>query len=230
MTTYATFIQFKHLRSLKGVFAICLAAALSAACWFVGMPAAEAVEITPAQMIQSKLPQTKTLVSASKSEVLAAVCAAIRKWQEESPQIVRTAAGARREFASDIVKEGLHCLSSHGNCDLIGQTVAAGISVNPEQASNIIDLAVEIAPNCRGAIETAGTPSEGPETATTSLTNLNPPPGSPGNSAVTGNTNSVTICDNGQNVQIARDQESSYLASHPGSRTGACQATPGVNK
>jgi hypothetical protein len=198
------------------------------------VPGLNGKEVTPAEMIQSKLPKTKTLGDATKSEVLSAVCAAVTSWPNEAPQIVRTAAGARKEISSDIIDKSIRCLRPDPkdgtlNCDLVGQTVAAGISADPDKASNIIDVATQLAPACRDAIESAGTPAEGP--VGNGPSNLNPPPGSLGGGADADPLKkTVTICDNGQNVQISGPKTQGYLGSHPGSRLGACQATPGINR
>jgi hypothetical protein len=191
-------------------------------------------EVTPAEMIQSKLPKIKTIGDATRSEVLSAVCAAVTNWPNEAPQIVRTAAGARKEISGDIIDKSIRCLRPDPkdgslNCDLVGKTVAAGISADPEKASNIIDVATQLAPACRDAIEAADPPTEGP--GGTGPSNINPPPGSIGGGADADPLKSkVTVCDNGQNVQISAVKTQGYLGSHPGSRLGACQASPGLNR
>src|ERR1700694_4648540 len=50
------------------------------------VPGLNGKEVTPAEMIQSKLPKTKSLGDATKSEVLSAVCAAVTNWSNEAPQ------------------------------------------------------------------------------------------------------------------------------------------------
>jgi FecR protein len=141
---------------LKPAFVLLGGLALGFAFWTTTAPVAKAREMTPAEMIQSKLPPAKTLVTASKPEVLFAVCGAIREWTNDAPQIVRTAAEARKESARDIVATGIRCLGDHPDCKLAGGIVGAGLAVNPAAASNIIDLALQLASDCRGAIEIAG--------------------------------------------------------------------------
>ncbi len=219
---------------------VCPGCALALFFWAATAPQVGANEITPAEMIQSKLPQNKTLATASKSEVLSAICGAVRKWQNDVPQIVRTAAGARREIAVDIVKTGIRCLDPESDaksvavdpdCDLVGQTVAVGLAVDPEHASNIMELALQLVPDCRGAIETVGTPAEGPADIANGPTNINPIPGSAGGAGGFDPQQSrIVICDNGQNVQISTSRKNAYLGSHPGARLGVCQASPDVNR
>jgi hypothetical protein len=226
----------EHFGFFKLALALFVGLALSFPFWAATAPVAKAgpEEISPAEMIQSNLPQNKTLATATKPEVLSAVCGAVRKWQNDAPQIVRTAAAARKEFAADIVVETIRSLRALKalDRDLVGQIVAAGLSANPEAASNIIDLAVQAAPDLREAIEAAGTPAEGPGGLADGPTNQNPPPGSIGGGAggFDPEERNVTICDNGQNVQVPTSKEEAYLHSHPGSRLGACQVTPGVNR
>ncbi len=224
----------EHFGFFKPALVLFVGLALGFAFWAATTPVAKAKEISPAEMIQSKLPPNKTLATATKPEVLSAVCGAARKWQNDAPQIVRTAADARKEFAADIVVETIRSLRALKalDRDLVGQIVAAGLSANPDAASNIIDLAVQAAPDFREAIETAGTPAEGPGGLADGPTNQNPPPGSIGGGAggFDPEERKVTICDNGQNVQVPASKEEAYLHSHAGSRPGACQATPGVNR
>jgi len=68
---------------LKPAFVLLVGLALGFAFWTTTAPVAKAREMTPAEMIQSKLPPAKTLVTASKPEVLFAVCGAIREWTNE---------------------------------------------------------------------------------------------------------------------------------------------------
>ena len=219
--------------TLKSLLIISSALAIAV---YVGSVAASGTsQITPAEMIQTKLPRDKTLVTATRSEALSAICAAIRKWPNEAPQIVRTAAGARKEMTTDILKESIECLRGDAkegpaSCDLIGKTVAAAISADGEDASKITELALQQAPDCAEGIESAMTPGEGPN-AGADPPNLNPPPGSL--SGIAGNIDqrkTVTVCDNGINVQLSPSNEESFLTTHPGSRAGACQATAAVNK
>jgi hypothetical protein len=62
--------------------------------------------MTPAEMIQSKLPPTRTLAAASKPEVLFATYGATREWTNDAPKIVRSSAEARKQFAGGIVATG----------------------------------------------------------------------------------------------------------------------------
>jgi hypothetical protein len=71
----ASFLS-RHSFSLVGL-------ALGFAFWTMTAPVAKAREMMPVEMIQSKLPSAKTLVTASKPEVLFAVCGAIREWTNE---------------------------------------------------------------------------------------------------------------------------------------------------
>ena len=216
---------------LRPAFVLLVGLALGFAFWTTTAPVAKGREMTPAEMIQSKLPSAKTLVTASKPEVLSAVCGAIREWKNDAPQIVRTAAEARKEFAGDIVATGIRCLGDHPDCELAGEIVGAGLAANPAAASNIIDLALQLAPDCRGAIEVAAGPAEGPVNVLNGPANINPPPGSVlgGGGGFTPEEAAVTICDHGQNVQLPASRADAYLRSHRGSVRGVCQVTPDKN-
>ena len=216
---------------LRPAFVLLVGLALGFAFWTTTAPVAKAREMTPAEMIQSKLPSAKTLVTASKPEVLLAVCGAIREWKNDAPQIVRAAAEARKGFAGDIVATGIRCLGDHPDCELVGEIVGAGLAANPAAASSIIDLALQLAPDCRGAIEVAAGPAEGPVNVLNGPANINPPPGSVlgGGGGFTPEEAAVTICDHGQNVQLPASRADAYLRSHRGSVRGVCQVTPDKN-
>jgi hypothetical protein len=206
---------------------------LAASFWLASGPLVNAAaQMTPAEMIQAKLPAPKTLANAEKPEVLSAVCGAVRNWKKDAPQIVRTAAGARKEIAGDIVAEGIRCLGDRPNCDLVGQIVSAGLSANADAAAIIVEAALQLAPGCRSAIEHI-TGGEGEGGFTNPPSNQNAPPGSSGASGSAGlGQTKCTICHNPNNyheIEIPCDQSDKFLADHPGDYRGPCQATPPAN-
>ena len=82
---------------------------LAAGFWVALLPAALAREATAADMIADQLPGKKTLKSASNSEFLGAVCAAVRKRRTAAAAITQAAVTARRESAGDIVGAVMRC-------------------------------------------------------------------------------------------------------------------------
>ncbi len=234
--------------SLRTAFVFLVALALAATFWMATAPVAVAVQMTPKQMIEVELPQGKVLMMAKKPELAAAVCAAIKRNREAGPQIVRTAVTARPEWTKRIVETAIHCLGSE-DCDAVAEIVSVGMTTDPDEASDLIDLALKLAPDCHGAIDAAGRsdgktvlndgktvlpPGEGPaETGnyTNPPTNQNPPPGSiGGGGGFNPQDNRVTVCNNGTEVRIRASNLAKYLSKHPGAHLGACGVTPRTNR
>jgi hypothetical protein len=183
--------------------------------------------MTPTEIVESQLPAPKTLAKATKSEIFSAVCAAVKRFKKDAPQIVEVAITARKELAVEMVENVIHCLQKP-DCGLIQDLVSAAITANPEAASEIADAALGATPNCADSIQQAGIrpPGEGPAE---DPTNQNPPPGSIGG-GVDPQEATVLICDNGTQVNIAASQVQSYLQSHQGAFVGNCQLTPDTNR
>lgn len=209
---------------LRSTLVLLIGLALGLAFWVATAPVAKAKEITPTEMIQSKLPSTKTLVTAAKPEVLSAVCGAVRKWRNDAAQIVRTAAGARKEFAGPIVAEAIRCLREHPDCNITGQVVAAGLAADPEASATIMEQALELAPDCRAQIEQAAGGGEGEGATATQSSNENPPPGTLGAGA---GHQACVVCHNIQHNPQTLTIDCNALPAHlaHGDTEGPCQAT-----
>src|ERR1700716_2024698 len=89
--------------ALKTGLSLLIGIALASGLWFASSPKTQAAPGTPAEMIQSQLPAGKTITTATRAELLDAVCKSVKKWQSETGLIVRTAAGARRELRNEIL-------------------------------------------------------------------------------------------------------------------------------
>lgn len=77
-------------------------------------------------LIESKLPRNGTLQSASKRDLLAATCAAMKHWPQVAAQIVGAAVRARKEFAPEIVRAVVACgRPSDRECILTAAIAAA---------------------------------------------------------------------------------------------------------
>ena len=216
---------------IKTVVVLFIGLVLGVAFWTATAPVAKAArEMTPAEMIQSKLPPLKTLGTAAKPEVLSAVCGAVRKWKTDSAQIVRTAVGARKEFAGDIVAEGIRCLGEQPDCNLTGQIVSAGLATHPEGAANIVELALQASPDCREAIEGAAGSGEGDTGTAAQSSNQNAPPGTLGAGAGGGHQECV-VCHNQQHNPITLTIDCNALQAHldHGDSQGPCQVTQPTN-
>ena len=215
------------LSALKTPALLAVSLSLGAAFWMASLPIALAATVTPAEMIQVNLPHSTNLASAPKDEMLSAVCKAISKNQKEAPDIVRTAAGARKEFTADILKTAVHCLhddKGDPDCELARSTLQGAIAVDAEQASSLTELFIGLTPTC---IES---PEEGPNAGGNNASNINGAPGSAGASGGGGNANTRAVCHNNHSIQVARSELAHYLQQHPGDTPGACEATPNANR
>jgi hypothetical protein len=218
---------------LKTAAIFSLSVALGAGFWMASAPMARAAStstlMTPAEMIQSNLPRSMSLANASKARVLSAVCKAVGKYEKDTPQIVRTAAGARKDLTSDIVSTAVRCLRGDGkdgaiDCGLVRSALNEAIAVNGEQAASLTELVATLAPSCLDS------PGEGPgEGAFTNPPgNINPAPGLTGGGGRSQDT--CTVCHNNSEIQVACSELASYLRGHPGDTAGACQASVNVNR
>lgn len=208
---------------LKSVLSVIAIAGLATSFWIASAPLAHAAKMTPGEMIQASLPAKLTLASAPKADVLSAVCNAITKYKDDAPQIVRTAAGARKELSGDIVTQAVHCSRDDKgiDCEISRRILHAVTEADPDNAARLTEIVVALAPDCG-----LDTPGEGPGNFGNVVNNINPPPGSSGGG---GTQNSCQVCHNGQQMTVACDSLQTYLREHPGDTAGNCQTTPDQN-
>jgi hypothetical protein len=214
---------------LKTGLALVVGVALGSAFWMASTPMAHGqIKLTPVEMIQAKLPQGKTIATATDTQLLNAVCKAVKQWPKEAPLIVRTAAGARKSIRTDILCMAIRCLRENHqlDCTWVLDIVREWINADPKLANQLTEVISNCSPECRDALQgLAGGAGEG--AFANPPANLNPPPGSTGGG---GAENICIVCHNGQNIQISCSDLDRYLASHPGDTAGACQVTPATNQ
>lgn len=217
--------------ALRSAFVFLIGVALASTFSVATVPIAQAADMTPTQMIQSQLPQGKTIANATKTEFLSAVCAAVKKFREVAPAITKAAINAHPEWRRELLRTVITCLGTD-DCDLIAAAVAAAVQVFPDDANGLIELAIQLVPNCRDAIGQlpggggAGIFTEPPM-------NQNPPPGTIGGGGGGGfnpEDTRVTVCDNAVNVIVLASQLAAYLTAHPGASVGTCVVTPVTNQ
>ena len=214
---------------LKTALVLAVGVALGSAFWMASTPMAHGqAKLTPVEMIQSKLPQGKTIATASDTELLDAVCKSVKQWPAEASFIVRTAAGARKSIRADLLCMAIRCLREKHqmDCTWVVEIVRAWIKAEPKLANQLTELIANCSPECRDALQALGE-GEGGGAFAAPPSNVNPPPGSSGGGA---SENVCIVCHNGENIQISCADVESYLASHPGDTAGACQATPSTNQ
>jgi hypothetical protein len=228
--------------ALRNLMVLAIALVLGLGLWLAAAPVAKAArDMTAMEMLQSKLPRDKTLTSASKTEMLDAVCGAVAKWRAHSPQIVRTAVTARHEFAGDIVTIAVRCLRDEKEgplaCDRIMEIYRFAVDGDPDGQAVILESFLMMAPDCRGSFaegkQVISPPAEGPADIgefTNTPTNINPPSGAIGGGGFNPTTNQCVVCHNAHDIQVPCNQVDKYLKNHAGDFAGACQPTPVTNR
>jgi len=192
----------------------------SGAFWAASLSIANAATTTPAEMIQSQLPHSTTIGTASNNDVLSAVGRAVARHQNDAPDIVRTAAGARKDLTADILRAAIHSIHDDKgkDCELARAILQQAIAADAEHAAALTELWVSLTPLC------VESPEEGPAT----VGNINGPPGSIGGGNPGGDT--CTVCHNNQTIQVPCTGLKTYLHGHPGDTAGGCEASPVTNR
>jgi hypothetical protein len=213
---------------LRTTFTLLLGMALGSGFWLATLPMAKAAaQMTPAEMIQSKLPTGKTIATATDAELMEGVCKSIRQWPKEAPLIVRTAAGAKKNLRSDILCMAVRCAREKHvvDCSWITDILRDWIKEDPSDANRLTEMGLQCAPDCRDALQ-ASLGQQGEGSFANPPSNINAPPGSVGGGA---GGNVCIVCHNGTEVQIGCADVSNYLSSHPGDTAGPCGTTPITN-
>ena len=204
---------------------------MAAGFWMALPPTVLARELTAAQMIADQLPGRITLKSATKSEFLGAVCAAVRKQRGAAAAITQAAVLARRESAGDILGAVLRC-GGKASCELVGSIVAAATAAEGDPA-NIADAAMAKAPNCAETIRDASRSGAkasdraqvevAPEQVPLIGTSNGPDEGFDPHEQLN------LVCDNGTQRAVRASQLNDFLRSNPGSFIGVCQTPSKTN-
>ena len=208
--------------TLKTTLAALVTVMFASSLWIASLPAAS---MTPAEMIQSKLPPNTTIATATDAQLLQGVCAAVKQWPKDARLIVRTAAGARKSIRADILCMAIRCMRERGSfdCAWVLDIVREWIKEEPGLANQLTEAVSQCAPECREALQNL-TLGEG--SFTNPPNNINAPPGSVGGG---GGGNVCLVCHNGTEIQIACSDLDNYLKTHPGDHAGPCVPTPVTN-
>ena len=176
-----------------------IALALGFGFWTALTPVAKAQQMSATEMIESKLPHGKTMLTATKSELLSAVCGAVKQWPDAARQIVKAGIDAKRPWARDIVQTATRCARGDGKalpCEAIAAILNAAVAADPEDASGITEMVIRLYPDCRNDFK--GGPPLPPEgTFINPPIDVNPPPGSVGGGA--GEVARCVVCHNDNN-------------------------------
>ena len=172
------------------------------------------------------------MTNATKTEFLAAVCAAVRKNRSSAAAIAPAAVSARREDVGEVVGTVLRC-SAKSDCKLAGEVVTAAVFAEAAAATAIADAAIATAPDCADTIQDAARrAASGPDNRADSNAvgpdNQSPLPGSSAgvSEGFDPYERLILVCGNGTQRTVRESQLDGYLASHPGSFVGPCPPTP----
>ncbi len=212
----------RSARIVKATSMLLISLALGTAFWVASTPVAQAEEMSPTKMIESQLPSGKTTASANESEYLAAVGGAVRKYRSSAPQIVHAAVIAHPAWKKNILRAAFRNLGTE-DCRLLNAVLHAAIASDGSDASELTDLAIELAPNCASAFPHAagGGGTEGEGNFGNPPGNVNPPPGSIGGGG--GQSNLVAVCHNGHTIFVAPPAVEAHLRH--GDTVGPCVVT-----
>jgi len=211
---------------------LCGVLLLAAGFWMALLPTVLARELTAAQMIADQLPGGITLKSATKSEFLGAVCAAVRKRRSAVAAITQAAVMARRESAGEVVEAVLRC-NGKSNCELVGSIVAAATTAEGDP-KNIADAAIAKAADCAESIREASR-------RVTKASDHAEAEAAPQQSPLIGTSNGPDegfdpheqlnlVCDEGTQRAVRASQLDDFLRSNPGSFFGVCQPPAKTNQ
>lgn len=203
---------------------------LATSLWIVSLPIVQAAQMTPAELIQSKLPGNNSIADASDAQLLDAVYKSVQQTPKEAALIVRTAAGVRKALRSSLLCRAVQAQrDKHAlNCTWVANTLRAWIKSDPKNAGPLTESAAQCAKECSETLEMNPPNTEGQ--FDTPPNNINPPPGLGGGSNGGGSAeNQCMVCRNGKDMQIGCPAVDSFLRTHPGTTRGPCQATPTTN-
>ncbi len=209
---------------------------LGTALWVVTTPVAEAQGADAQQMLQSNLPPNTTIAKANKGQLVSAVGAAVKNSARNIGQIVRIAAQARKGDVEDIVAAAIRALGRNPDCRLVAQAVDAGMDANPDRASQIVELALRLAPNCGSEIQRidrggdAGA-EQGEGNFGNAPGNQNPPPGSisGGGGSQAGRCQVCHTSGNGKRQTLTISCNAVPAHIRHGDTEGPCPVTPTQN-
>ena len=212
---------------LRATFIFALSVTLGFILWMASLPVAQAAPVTPAEMIQSKLPPNKTIASATDAQLLSAVCKAVKQRPKEAALIVRTAAGARKTLKSDLLCMAVRCIREKNDldCSWVSEILRDWIKAEPNEASRLTELVLQCAPECRDLVPSRPPVDEG--NFVNPPSNINMFPGSVGGGA---GGNVCLACHNNREVQVACSDLDNFVNNHPGATAGPCQVTPSANR
>lgn len=218
-------------RLLRTMAVLLIGLGLGLAFWTATAPVVQAQDPSAnfVRSVEQELPEGSTMASASKQQLVDALCAAIRKRPQSAPQLARVAAAARPEWNKDIMRAAFRC-APEGNCALLGRIYRAMVDANPDDASELNALAVRLAPDCASSFGGEPGEDEGEGAFGGGPGNQNPPPGSiGGGGAGQGGRCQVCHVEGGTRRTLTVSCNAVPLHLGHGDTEGPCPVTPTQN-
>jgi len=221
----------KNASLWKATLVFCLTISLASAFWAASAPIVQAAQMTPAELIQSRLPSNKTLTDASDGQLLEAVYQAVKQSPKDARLIVRTASGARKPLRPNILCTAVRAQRERHslNCTWVANVLREWIKADPADANRLTEATAQCAEECSETLQMGPHEPEGEGNFVTPPSNVNPAPGLGGGGGVASSGNTCTVCRNGHDMQIGCPAVAEFLRTHPGSTAGPCQITPVTN-
>ncbi|MEY2537532.1 MAG: hypothetical protein QOG67_1272 [Verrucomicrobiota bacterium] len=219
-------VRASFLRLVLTLFMTC---ALASSFWVASLPIAQAAQMTPAEMIQTRLPAETTIASASDGQLLEAVYKSVKQFPKDAGLIVRTASGGHKPLRPDLLCTAVRAQRERHalNCTWVANILREWIKAEPRDANQLTEAVALCAEECRGTLEMNQSGEEGEGNFVSPPSNVNPPPGSFGGGSASGNT--CIVCRNGHEMPIACSEVNAFVSRHPGTSAGPCQVTPTTN-
>ncbi len=197
-------------------------------------PASAGRELAPVELIEKALPAGKTIKSASKAELVSAVCAAVRQERDSGAGMTLVAVAARPELAGDLVGAILRCATKI-DCEYVSLIVSTAVTAQPGAATAISDAAIGRAPNCGESIQGAVRTATRSANSRPELT-LASPPGQGALIGTRGGANEgfdpheplVLVCEDGTPRAVRQSEIDEFLRTHPGAVSGNCPPAAGT--
>ena len=184
-------------------------------------------------VLENQLPAVQSLRRASKTQFLASLPAAIKKYPQIAPHVAGGATMTHKEWARDILKESFKAVGP--DCGMRGWILQSLIAADPEEAAALTELATAVAPGCAssfggggagGADESGGEDEESSESVSASSNSSFQSLYSGGG----GQQNLSAICHNGRTIFVSPVAVERRLRDHPGDTLGPCAVTPVQNR
>lgn len=220
-------------RVLRSLAVVLIALALGTALWVATTPVAEAQGPNAQQLLQSQLPPNSSLTKVGPGQLAVAVGSAVKTSPRSIGEIVRLAARAQKRAVQEILTAAIRALGRNPDCALVAQAVDGAIDADPDSASQIVDLALRLAPNCRAEIDQIlrGGTDQGEGSYGNAGMTQNPPPGSisGGGGSQSGRCQVCHTTGSGkrQTLTISCNAVPAHIAH--GDTEGPCPVTPTQN-